>query len=200
VKLNEDGTGTVEMIANYKGLNYDRMSSLFYADDNEKKRKISESIKFPSFQLVSFAFKEHRDMVPSIDEKLNVNFENYLAKMGSRQFLTLNFANKVENFPGNIRSRKTDVFIRRPYMDIDTIIYQLPILLKPESIPNPVSIKTQFGEYHASIEFKEKQLYYFRSFQLNRGRYPASSYADFIDFLDKVSVADNAKCALIKTL
>jgi hypothetical protein len=200
VKLNSDGTGTAEIIANYKGMNYDKMEAVYYSDDNEKKRKISESIKFPSFQLASFSYKEHRDLMPSIDEKLQVNFENYLATMGSRQFLTLNFANRVENFPANVRSRKTDVMIWRPYVDIDTIIYQLPESLKPESIPNSVNIKNQFGEYHASAEFKDRQLYYIRSFQLNKGRYPASSYADFIDFLDKVSVADNAKCALIKNL
>lgn len=198
VKLNDDGAGSAEINANYKGINYDRISSLYYSDDTEKKRKISESIKFPSFQLVNFAFKEHPDIIPSMDEKLNINFENSLATMGSRKFLTLNFINKLENVPGNVRSRKTDIQIRRPFVEVDTIIYDLPLTLKPESLPNTVTIANQFGKYLCKVEFKANRLYYIRSFQLSKGRYPANIYADFIDFLDKVSLSDNTKLALIK--
>ena len=81
---------------------------------------------------------------------------------------------------------------------MDTIVYNLPATLKPEGLPNPISIKTQFGEYQARVEFTNNQLSYTRTFQLNKGRYPASDYAGFVEFFDKVSNADDMKCVLIK--
>jgi len=198
VKLTLDGSGSAEILATYKGISYDAISSVFYSDDAEKKRIISESIKFPSFQITSFSFKEHKEMMPAIDEKIQLTFENSLASMGARKFLTPNFINKLENIPTNTRSRKTDILIRRPFIEVDTIIYQFPITLKPESLPAAADIKNQFGEYHCKLEFKVTDLYYIRTFQLNKGRYPAGIYADFIDFLDKVSIADNTKLSLIK--
>lgn len=197
IKLNEDGTGNADVHSIYKGICYSEMSHLYYSDDKDRRRMISEDIKFPSFAISDYKYKEQRDVIPVLEEDLNIAFENCFAMMGARRFLSVNFANKLKDVPGNVRSRKSDVLIRRPFMDIDTIIYHLPITLKPESLPNPVTIKTQFGEYRAKVEFKDNKLYYSRVFQLNKGKYPASAYAGFVDFYDKIAFADNMKCALI---
>lgn len=198
VSIDENGNGSVEIHNVYHGLKYDNILSTFLADDADKKRQISERMKFPSFQVRNFKYKENKAIIPSIEETLNLDFENYLNLMGSRYLLLLNFSNSVKSAPYNIHSRKTDVYIRRPSIEIDTIVYELPSTLKPESLPTPVSIKTQFGEYQAIVEFKGNQLCYIRSFQLNKGRYPASDYAPFVDFFDKVTTADEMRCSLIK--
>ena len=198
VKIDENGKGSVEIHNVYKGLAYDNILSVFYADDADKKRKISERLKFPGFQVVSFKYKENRSVIPSIEETLNVNFENYLSLMGSKCFLLLNFTNTLDNAPSAMRSRKTDVLIRRPSIEMDTIVYELPATMKPESLPQSINIRTQFGEYHSSVGYTKNQLYYIRSFQLNKGRYPASDYASLVDFFDRVSGADNMRCVLTK--
>jgi hypothetical protein len=198
VLIDENGKGSVEIHNVYKGLKYDKILSTFLADDADKKRKISERMKFPIFQLLNFKYKENKAIIPSIDEMLNLNFENYLTVMGSRNLLLLNFSNSIKSPPYNILSRKTDVLIRRPSIEIDTIVYELPLTLHPESLPKPISIITQFGEYQAKVEFTKNQLCYIRTFQLKKGRYPASDYGSFVDFFDKVSVADEMRCALIK--
>lgn len=198
VIIDENGNGSVEINNVYKGLKYDNILPTFLSDDADKKRRISERMKFPSFQVQNFKYKENKAIIPSIEETLNVDFENYLNLMGSRYLLLLNFSNRIDGTPYNIRSRKTDVYIRRPSIEIDTIVYELPSTLKPESLPNPVSIKTQFGEYHAKVEIINNQLSYIRSFQLNKGQYPASDYVSFVNFFDKISSADNMRCVLIK--
>jgi hypothetical protein len=198
VKIDESGKGSVEIHNEYKGLKYNKILPTFLADDADKKRQISELMKFPSFQILNFKYKENKAIIPSIEETLNVEFENYLSLMGSRYLLQLNFSNSIEGFPYNLRSRKTDVYIRRSSIEIDTIVYELPSTLKPESLPKLVSIKTKFGDYLAKVEFTNNQLFYIRSFQLNKGRYPASDYDSFVDLFDKVSSADGMRCALIK--
>jgi len=198
VKIDESGKGSVEIHNVYKGLKYDKILPTFLADDADKKRQISERMKFPGFQIQNFKYKENKAIIPSIEEMLNVDFENYINFMGSRYLLLLNFSNSVEGAPYTMRSRKTDVYIRRPSIEIDTIVYHLPSTLKPESLPKPVSIKTKFGEYQAKVEFVNNQLFYIRNFQLNKGQYPASDYSSFVDFFDKVTTADDMRCALIK--
>ena len=198
VKIDENGKGSVEIHKVYKGLKYDDILSTFYADDADKKRLISERMKFPSFQVQNFKYKENRSIVPSIEETLNVNFDNYLSLTGSKSFLLMNFSNTIENAPYAMRTRKTDVIIRRPSIEMDTIVYELPATLKPESIPQSVSIQTQFGEYKSKVEYTKNKLSYIRSFQLNKGKYPASEYAGLVDFFDKVSGADDMRCVLIK--
>jgi hypothetical protein len=198
VKIEENGKGSVEIITVYKGLKYGDILPTFLADDASKKHKISERIKFPNFQVLNFNYKENKAVIPTIEEKLNLNFENYLNSMGSRYLLQLNFSNRIDDAPTNLRSRKTDVYVRRSSLDIDTITYDLPLSLKPESLPKPVYIKTQFGDYQAKVEFANSQLVYIRSFLINKGQYKASDYAGFVDFFEKVSTADNMRCALIK--
>lgn len=198
VKIDENGKGSVEIHNVYNGLKYDDILPTFLADDTDKKRRISERMKFPGFQVLNFKYKENKALIPSIEETLNVDFENYLNLLGSRYFLLLNFSNKINGAPYTIRSRKTDVYIRRPSVEMDTIVYELPSTLHPENLPEPVSIKTQFGEYQAKVEITNNQLSYIRRFQLNKGRYPVSDYVSFVDFFDKVSNADNMRCVMIK--
>ena len=198
VKIDDNGNGTVKINNIYKGLKYDKILPTFLADDTDKKRRISERMKFPSFQVIDFKYTENKAIIPSIEEKLTVNFENYLTLTDSRYLLLLNFSNRIVGAPYSLRTRKTDILVRRPSVDIDTVIYELPATLKPESLPKPVYIKTQFGEYLAKVEFINDKLYYTRNIQVNKGLYPASDYDSFVDFFDKVTNADERKCALIK--
>ena len=198
VKIDEQGNGSVEINTNYRGLNYEYILSTFLADNEDKKRIISERMRFPSFQLVNFKYNETKAIIPSINETLNVGFGNYLTPMGSKFLMRLNFLNNLVEAPSNLRSRKTDILIRRPSIDRDTIIYQISAKLKPESLPKPVSFKTQFGEYQSKVEYSNNQLCYTRVFQLNKGTYPASDYDAFVSFFDKVINADEIKCALEK--
>jgi len=198
VKINEDGTGRVEINTVYKGLNYENILSTYLADDADKKRIISERMRFPAFQLLNFKYKETKAKIPSIEESLNVEFENYLTPMGSKYLMRLNFLNSMVEAPSNLRSRKTDILVRRPSFDRDTIIYQMSSKMKPENLPKPVFIKSPFGEYQSKVEYSNNQLCYTRTFQLNKGIYPASDYAAFVSFFDKVSNADDMKCAIEK--
>ena len=198
VKIDANGKGSVEMHTIYKGLKYENILPTFLADDTDKKRRISERMKFPGFQVLNFKYKENRTIIPSIEETLNVDFENYLTSMGSRNFLLMNFSNRNDGSVYSLRSRKTAFCIRRPSVEMDTIIYELPSTLKPETLPKPVSIKNQFGEYQVKVEYLDNKLYYTRMLQLNKGQYPPTEYAGFVDFFDNISMADNMKCALIK--
>jgi hypothetical protein len=198
VTLDESGTGTLQINSVYRGLNYDDILPTYLADDTDKRKMISENLNFPGFQVVNYNYKENRDIIPSIEESLKINFENYLTKLNANYLLLLNCTNRIKGTPANVGNRKTELVSRHAYQDIDTIIYTLPSSLKVESVPAPVNIKTPFGEYSSKTELKGDLLTFVRNFRINKGRYPAASYADFIDFYDKIVVADDLKCVLVK--
>jgi hypothetical protein len=79
------------------------------------------------------------------------------------------------------------------YVDIDTIQYKLPEEIYPEFIPEPVSIKSRFGEYESSFKVDQGSLIYIRKIKMNKGEFPADSYDELIEFYKKVNKADNVK-------
>jgi hypothetical protein len=75
----------------------------------------------------------------------------------------------------------------------------IPPTLKVESLPGPVDISSPFGAYTSSVVVAENNLVYIRTFQIEKGVHPASSYPDLIDFFDKITVADDEKCVFVKS-
>ncbi|HEY4789556.1 MAG TPA: DUF3857 domain-containing protein [Bacteroidales bacterium] len=194
------GIGSAIIKTSYCGVKYDDGLRIMLADDVDKKKLIAADISLPSFDVQNYSFTDHRKIIPIIDEKVSVSFRSYGTQMGQRVFMPLNFVNRLTDIPERVRNRKTEVFVRRPSLEIDTVIYELPVNYKVESLPKSVDIQNQFGEYHAHAEAKDRQVIYFRSFLINKGKYSATTYTDFIDFFDKVSTADGLQCSLVKNL
>jgi hypothetical protein len=197
VKFTSANGGEAAINANYKGcLGYEEIAPIYYSDDADKKKILSNRISLPGFQLRNFAYKENKAIIPSFDETLNISFQNYGTIAGQRVFIPLNFINRFESNPERVRNRKTDVIIRRPYIERDTVIYELPANSKVEVLPNPIEIATQFGTYKAKAEIINNKLVYTRFFQMNKGKYPPTAYADLLDFYEKISNADRVQCSL----
>jgi hypothetical protein len=197
VKLTSVNGGEATVNANYKGLNYEQILPIYLSDDADKKRRIQNRISLPGFQLNAYAYTEHKAIIPSFDETLKLSFSNYGTASGQRVFLPLNFMNRLVNLPERVRNRKTDVLIRRPFTEIDTVVYELPPNCEVEVLPAPVEIKTQFGTYTSKAEKVEGKLKYVRYYRLNKGKYPPTAYVDLLDFFEKISTADRLQCSLL---
>ncbi|MBW6460670.1 MAG: DUF3857 domain-containing protein [Bacteroidales bacterium] len=196
IVLDETGKGSYHGKTRYTGLKYDDILSVYLSDDTDRKRAVSERIRFPSFQISGIDYKECREIIPFIDETISLTFENYLAVTDSKLILALNCTNRIRSVPPNVRSRKTEVCVYRSYIEQDTIVYDIPASLMIESVPASVSINNIFGEYKAHVERNENRLVYYRTLAINKGRYPPETYADFRSFFEKMSIADNMKCVL----
>ena len=112
-------------------------------------------------------------------------------------FLTPNLMNRSTTAPEKVEQRKTRVVMGAPYTDIDTIHYHLPDGIYPEFVPEPVVIKSRFGEYEVKYQLDEKGLTYIRRMRMNRGEYPAASYQELIDFYKGVNRSDNTKLVFV---
>lgn len=198
VNLADIESGDATASAKYIGLCYDDMMPIYYADDADKLKKITQSIELPSFSLTKFALVENRSKTPSLDEHLNLTFTNYIKKMGDIALLPLNFMNRLSSIPDKVRNRKTDMCIRRSYMENDTVTYQLPKGYQVTDLPQKTELVRKFGKYISQSTQKGSEITYTRRFELTKGTFPAQDYTDFRDFLEQIATADGVVASLKK--
>jgi hypothetical protein len=199
VNITDETSGIAEVKAVYKGLCYDDIMPIYYADNADKKKLATQRIELPSFTLDKFSYTENRDRTPSFDENLAITVSNYIHKLGNDiALLPLNFMNKLTSIPEKVRNRKTDLCIRRPSMESDTVVYQLPKDYAVTALPEKSEIATKFGKYTAIATLQGSSITYIRHFELFKGVFPPEAYAEFRDFLEQISTADEAVASLKK--
>jgi hypothetical protein len=200
VNFTDESSGVADVKTAYKGLTYEEILPVFYADNADQKRVVTQRIELPSFSLNNFSYKENRSIKPSFEEKLDITVTNYIHKLGNDiSLLPLNFMNKMTSIPEKVRNRKTDMCIRRPYMENDTVVYQIPTGYSVTDIPLKSDITGKFGRYTASTTQSGNILTYIRHFELLKGAFPAEAYSEFRDFMEQISTEDNAVASLKKT-
>lgn len=199
INLTDETTGIAEVKTTYKGLCYDYILPIYYTDDADKKKIVTQRIKLPTFTLDKFSYVENKSRTPSFDENLNISVTNYIHKLvGDVALLPVNFMNKLTSIPEKVRNRKTDMCIRRPSMEDDTVVYQLPKEYKVTELPEKSEITSRFGKYTASTTLKGSSITYTRHFEQFKGVYPPEAYSEYRDFLEQVSTADEAVVSLKK--
>ena len=83
-------------------------------------------------------------------------------------------------------------------MENDTVVYTFNNGYKVTEIPEKTEIDSKFGKYISKSILVNNSITYIRHFDLVKGVYPAEAYAEFRDFLEQVSTADEAVASLKK--
>ena len=105
--------------------------------------------------------------------------------------------NRSTFVPEKVESRKTKVVTNFAYTDSDTIRYHIPEGIYPEFLPQPVSIKSRFGEYEVNYKLDQNTLLYFRRVRMNKGEFPPESYPELVEFYKNINKADNSKIVFL---
>lgn len=196
VNLADEESGEAEVNTCYVGLTYDEIMPIYYADAVDKQKLVTQRINLPSFSLNKFAYNETRSKTPWFDENLKISFTNYMRKMGDNVLLPVNFMNKLTSLPDKVRNRKNEMCIRRPLLECDTVVYQLPKGFLVTGLPERSELSGKFGTYLATTLQKGNTLTYIRRFELFKGTFPAEAYAEFRDFLEQIASSDGAVVSL----
>jgi len=195
--LNGDATATVK--TTYAGTRYEKAGLSFILDNkyDEQKKWVQENTEIPSFDIQSFTMTNHKAALPSAVVTLNLGLKRYAVVNGKRVFLTANLMNRSTYIPEKTEQRKTNIVLRGNAADLDTIRYHIPESIYPEFLPEPVTIKSKFGEYESQYKLDQGNLIYIRKMKVTRGEYPPEAYKELIDFYKAVSKADNTKVVFL---
>jgi transglutaminase-like putative cysteine protease len=199
VQIDKQGNAKAKVKTVYAGLQYenDHLNSVLGDRPEDQKKWIQNNTQIPSFDINSFSMENRKDKLPSAAVEFNLTLNRFATVSGKRIFVTPNLMNRSTFVPEKITERKTNVVRRMAYTDIDTIRYALPEDIYPEFLPEPVRMKSVFGEYESSFKIDQGSLLYVRKVKMNKGEYPADSYNQLIDFYKGMNKADNIKMVFI---
>jgi len=198
VALDASGNAKAKVKTTACGIQYenDGLNWVLHSTDKQKKW-IEENTGIPNFTINAFSMTEKKDKLPSAIVNLDLTLSRYASVSGKRLFVSPNLMNRISYVPPKLAERKTDIVLRTNALDLDTIRFALPDNLYPEFLPEPVSIKSRFGEYQASFQFDAGQVVYIRKMKIWKGRFGKETYNELVDFYKSVSKADNIKLVFL---
>ncbi len=97
-----------------------------------------------------------------------------------------------------LKPRSSDIFIDRPSVDYDTIVFQIPDNYTVDAIPSGNSINSVFGEYSNTVSLKDNEITFTRRCLINQGQHNPDEYKKFFDFVNAIAKYDNLKVMLKK--
>jgi hypothetical protein len=199
VFLELTGDAKARVTTSYQGLQYenDDLNHILSGSFDDKKKWLEKTIDIPSFDIGTFSMSEKRDKLPSAVVRVDLVLRRFGSTSGKRIFIAPNLMNRSSFIPAKVEKRMTNVVRKFAYEDIDTVQYRFPETLYPEFSPEPISIKSKFGEYSSSFQFREGNLMYVRRIKMNEGVFPPDSYDELIDFYRNINKADNLKIVLM---
>lgn len=195
VSINPAGDGIANITTTYTGLQYER-EGLWYIMTQPvetQKQLINGITHIPTVDLIKYDVSKGSQKNPSAILKLDLGLRRYATISGKRMFVVPNLMNRSNFIPEKIDQRKTNIIQDFPFVDIDSIQYNVPEDMHPEFLPEPVKITSQFGEYESSLKLDQGSVIYVRKLKINKGIFPASAYPEFSDFYKKINRADNGK-------
>jgi hypothetical protein len=98
--------------------------------------------------------------------------------------------------PYRTQERKSEIYLRRSYQELDTIEYIIPLNYLVDKLPDKKNFKSKFGEYSSEVTSNGDKIKYVRLLKFTKGQYPVSDYNSFVDFCEQISVADQGKVIL----
>ncbi|WP_316810189.1 DUF3857 domain-containing transglutaminase family protein [Pedobacter heparinus] len=192
LSLDKEGNISGKLQTTFAGSQYDNCERMINQPLTEQLKMLKRTYDIDNINFSELKYQQDKGSKPITTESFDLSIQKYAAQTNNHLYLVLNAFNKKRSVP-EVRNRKLPLFINRGYTDVDELIYHLPENINIELSPDDKVLKTEFGTYELHIKKEDKKLTYNRKFILNDGTYPAEKYADFADFISKVSSADQVK-------
>lgn len=198
IEVKENGEAIAAIKTQYTGLQQEIYAEVAHSLSNDDQRKwLYKNLSLPSVEIVTFSLNEKKERLPIVEEKLSLHLRNIANKSGTRLFITPNILNQYHSSPIANANRKTELELDGNYLDVDNISFKIPKGYIAEYLPEPIKIETKFGQYSSRIEMKDDVIIYTREVSMFKGRYPATTYNEWVDFRKKIVKADKNQVVLV---
>jgi hypothetical protein len=195
VFLDLTGNAKAKVKTIYRGLQYENgdLNQVINKQHDDQKKWIQKNVKIPVFDVAGFRMTNRKESLPAGIVDIDLELTRFANVSGKRIFITPNLMNRSSFVPEKLESRKTNVVLRRPFIDLDTIKYHLPEGIYPEFLPEPIKVKSRFGEYEVNCIMDQGKLIYVRKLKVNKGEFPPEAYMELTEFYKTINKTDNLK-------
>jgi hypothetical protein len=198
-KLDEDGNLGMSVTASYGGTEQDDVSSLINGLSKEKVQKVlQKELELSTYDINSFKYEETKDVLPKVDEQLEISVSKYATISGKRLFIMPNILNRGGYVLNDQKDRAFDYVYDNAFRHDDTYEIEIPEGYELEAAPSDASFKSKFGTYTCSTKLVGHKIVYHRVREHFSGRYPAKEGIDLAKFFESVYRSDRSKMVLVK--
>ena len=203
IELDDTGKFLASVKRSSSGVNYGNIYHLTRLTDDKKTMHYKEEWgHFQNLNVEKIVYNNDRKN-QVFSEEIKIQGDKLATKAGNRILVPINFfAAETFNTP-RINERKFPLEIKRGFTYRDTFNYLLPEGYESESLPEGEKFENEFGSYSLKVIRKDaegrKAIEVVREYTVNDGLWPAKSYEDFRNFMNKINSFNNQK-AVIKTI
>lgn len=198
-RLDEENGLSIKTSAQYYNQQQEPYFWLIHQNSKDKlKEELNDMFDFATYEINSFKYTEEKSAHPLIKEELDIYAANYGVLTGKRLFIIPNIMSRTHTKLNADENRKYEVVLNDEYMEIDSVEIELPTGYTLESMPQAVSVKTQFGKYENQVKVTGNKILYYRSLEHYAGRFPAKDYVELVKFYETIYKADRNKVVLVK--
>ncbi|GAB3927136.1 DUF3857 domain-containing transglutaminase family protein [Larkinella terrae] len=197
VRLAASGSATADVLTTYTGIQAETVESVMRtANPDDQRQWLYRQFSIPNFTLSSFSFTEQKNTLPTILERLSIQLPQCATRSGNRLFWMPNQLSTTQTLPIETDNRTAEFRLATGYMDVDTVICQLPAGLGVEFVFEPLQLRSRFGRYEASAKVEGNTVKYVRKLVMEAGLYKPELYAEYVDFRRKIAKADRMQILL----
>jgi hypothetical protein len=200
VDLNFAGDATADIYTIYTGDQQDHVrTGLKDATAKERTDWLNENIHLPTFDLLNSDFAGLTRSSDTVSFKISIHLPRYAVSTNNRLIFQPNLMEKRFYVPRQIEKRNQPIVHSYPYLDTDTIIFNVSKYLSAEAIPKPVHIETNFAKFSSKITLTDSStLLYTRYLEIFKKELPPEMYNDYRKFFQDVVQADKASVSFVK--
>lgn len=181
----------------YSGLLMDEPVTVASQNNADQLLWLNSELEINDFTVIDHKFEVSENTTHSVSLKANLALHSFFTGKNERLFASLNLNNQI-GAPKRMRTRLRPLYLPVPYSGCDTLLINLPAGFIPEQLPESQLSSAQFGNYTMQTSLIDHTIQCIRRFEFFGGTFPATDYAAFYDFMQKVSVADAKQLVLIR--
>lgn len=196
--INTDGSLTGNIIATFRGTEYDDRDRIISESQTEKLKDIQHYYPINNMHIETLSFEQDKSLKPVTTEHMSIKAPEYASITDGKLYFLPAVTTRVTRVPPQVHNRATDTYINDGYVEDDEVSFTLPTGYHMDSEPLSLDIKKPFGTFKATSEFKDGKLVYHRIFKLIGGTYSKDTYQDLVDFFSDVYDSDGQNLAFVK--
>ncbi len=197
VDISENGDAKAVLTQQNRGIFYSELSFLKDRTQKEQKEYFYEILSMKNLHINDIKLDIRKDILPTADINIDIELSSYAKVSASRIFIPLNMFYNGYRLKKN-KHRNGKIRNKFAFAVDDSITYNIPEGYKIESIPRPVNITNEFGEFSTSVKFIDNQVIFHRAYKLKEGEFPADKFNKFYKFKQKKQRTDKKKIVLVK--
>ena len=198
VSIDAEGNASIKARLKSTGYQYDRPRAVHTSlSPRDQEKWLKRRIATKNIELKGYSFAEGEGPAYQLDYE--IVSKKFATLSGPRIFLPLNKLERMDAVPPKMEQRSQNIRLTYPYLDTDTLTYEVPQNLAVEAMPKmPVEIKSEFGHYKANVEVQaDGKIVFTRYLRMEKVLLPPEAYDDFRAFYQQVAKADKVQMVLV---